>query len=484
MTVQLAEDPLCGVKLGDYVIETPVGMGGMGIVYRAVHPLIGRKVAVKVLRPELARDPEQADRFLKEAQALSAVKHRGVIDIITFGQLPDGRQYMVMEFLEGESLDAVLDREGQLSASRALGLIEEILDALSAAHRAGVVHRDIKPANVFLLTQSNGTRVVKLVDFGLARRATLENLERAGERSSLMAGTPEYFSPEQAHGLAATPRSDLYAVGVLLFELLAGRLPFEEKSVIPLLDAHMKRPPPLLHTLVGGLPDSLEALVSALLAKAPEDRPASADVARTTVQRVMRELRGLETNVGAAPLGRRSSKEHQTKEVADTHPEAPAPATQQLNPWPRRILVGVALGVLVAVPVGFALRPVPAEAPPPEVVVEAPKAPPQVAETTEATEVTEPVDELAPLGTLPTRVVVNRPKPVPKAAPAVCAAEGWKATLTKEVAAGDQLARAQKRLTPEAEAALRAIHVGLRDSSRDCATLARELEQWRQRFTR
>jgi serine/threonine-protein kinase len=305
-----------------------------------------------------------------------------------------------------------------------------------------------------------------------------------------MAGTPEYFSPEQAHGLAATPRSDLYAVGVLLFELLTGRLPFEEKSVIPLLDAHMKRAPPLLHTLVGGLPDSLEALVSALLAKAPEDRPASADVARTTVQRVMRELRGLETNVGVAPPGRRSSKEHKTKEVtkavAAPHPEGRAPATQQLNPWPRRVVLGAVLGVLVAVPVGLALRPEPsAVAPPtPELVEDLPKEPlPQPADPPEVTEVVEPVDDLAPLGALPKRVV-NRQKPAPKLAPPVCSAEGWKATLTREVAAGDQLARAQKRLTPEAETALRAIHVGLRDSSRDCATLARELEQWRQRFTR
>jgi serine/threonine-protein kinase len=481
MTVELGDDPLCGMRLGDYVIESPVGMGGMGIVYRAVHPLIGRRVAVKVLRPELAKDPEQADRFLKEAQALSAVKHRGVIDIITFGKLPDSRQYMVMEFLEGESLDAVLDREGGLSPSRALGLIDEILDALSAAHRAGVVHRDIKPANIFLLTQSNGTRVVKLVDFGLARRTTLENLERAGERTSLMAGTPEYFSPEQAHGLAATPRSDLYAVGVLLFELLSGRLPFQEKEVVELLQAQMNRAPPLLHTVVGGMPDSLETLVSALLAKDPEDRPKSADVARTAVQRVIRELRALETNVGVAP--RRSSKEHDTREVPRKQPEAGHSDTQRTispSPWPRRGAIGLALAALLSIAGWVALRPGPAPVP-------EPPAPPadqlQAAPIRSVEREPEVPDELAPLGSVAVRPAAVRPKP--KAAPpSVCAASSWKDTLRQQVGESQQLARAQKRLTPEAESGLRSIHVALRDSSRDCATLARELEQWRQRFTR
>ena len=472
MSVELADDPLCGMKLGDYVIETPVGMGGMGIVYRAVHPLIGRKVAVKVLRPEYARDPEQAARFLKEAQALSAVKHRGVIDIISFGRLPDERQYMVMEFLEGESLDAVLAREGQLSPSRALGLVDEILDALSAAHRAGVVHRDIKPANVFLLTQSNGTRVVKLVDFGLARQATLENLERAGERSSLMAGTPEYFSPEQAHGLAATPRSDLYAVGVMLFELLSGRLPFEERSVIPLLDAHMNRAPPRLSTLVGGLPDSLEALVSALLAKSPEARPSSADVARTTVQRVLRELRGLETNVGPAPVGREPGPEPSSATTGQVIPV-------EANPWPRRALLALAVSALVAVPLTLALRQDPPP-PPAEPGVVAPAPAPEAVPTGAAIA---PEEDLAPLnGVSPKRLVRPRPR-TPSPPPAVCAGEGWKDTLRQKVGESQQQARAQKRLTPEAEAGLRSIHVALRDSSRDCATLARELEQWRQRFT-
>lgn len=262
-------DPLLGVTLGDYRIEEEVGRGGMGVVYRAVHPLIGRKVAVKVLRPEFADDPEQVSRFLKEAQALSAVKHRGVIDIISFGNLPSGSQYMVMEYLEGEALDALLLRESPLSVTRAMALVEEVLDALSAAHRCGVVHRDIKPANVFMLTQSNGTRVVKLVDFGLARRTAVELMDRKGERSSLMAGTPEYISPEQAMGLAATPRSDLYAVGVMLFEMLSGVLPFADAGVVELLDAHVNRPAPLVSSRVTSIPESVDALVASMPRRAP-----------------------------------------------------------------------------------------------------------------------------------------------------------------------------------------------------------------------
>src|SRR5205823_3450340 len=129
--------------------------------------------------------------------------------------LPDGRQYMVMEFLDGETLEAVMQREGALTPARALAIVEELLDALSAAHKVGVVHRDLKPANVYIALQSNGSRYVKLVDFGLARRASVADLNRGSGKASVMAGTPEYFSPEQARGLAATPRTDLYCLGVM-----------------------------------------------------------------------------------------------------------------------------------------------------------------------------------------------------------------------------------------------------------------------------
>src|SRR6185503_3581446 len=150
----LDPDPLIGQRLGDFVVEQPMAAGGMGVVYRAKHPLIGRLAAIKVLKPEFATDREQTDRFLKEAQALSAIKHRGIVEIIGFGNTPDGRQYMTTEFLDGESLEAVIAREAHMPALRVLGLVDEILHALSAAHKSQVVHRDLKPSNVFLAVQS------------------------------------------------------------------------------------------------------------------------------------------------------------------------------------------------------------------------------------------------------------------------------------------------------------------------------------------
>ncbi|MBS1153122.1 MAG: pkn9, partial [Myxococcaceae bacterium] len=298
-------DPLIGQKVGEFVIEAPIAAGGMGIVYRAVHPLIGRRVAIKVVRPEMMSDAEQADRFLKEAQALSAIKHRGIIEVIGFGNLPDGRQYMVMEFLEGEPLEAVMGREGAMSPARALPLIDEILSGLGAAHKAGVVHRDLKPSNVFLSLATSGERNVKVLDFGLAKHApvALEGMVgEVGAKSSLMAGTPEYIAPEQARGLAATPQTDLYCVGVMLFEMLAGELPFTAPSVMELMKKHVYEAPPRLSSRVNGLPESLDALVAVLLEKDPEKRPASADVARQTVTRILRELREQSTRQAPNPL--------------------------------------------------------------------------------------------------------------------------------------------------------------------------------------
>ncbi len=298
-----SDDNLPGMQLGDYVIEKAVAWGGMGIVYRAVHPLIGRKVAVKVLRPNFASDPEQMSRFLKEAQAISSIKHRGIIDIIGFGKIPmpDGRQYMVMEFLDGESLEAVMQREGAMSPHRALTIIEEVLDALSAAHKVGVVHRDLKPSNVYITLQSNGSRYVKLVDFGLARRASIADLNRHSGKASLMAGTPEYLSPEQAKGMAATPRTDLYCLGVMLFEMITGRLPFIEDSMIELLNAHITKPAPRASTFIGGVPAPIDELIAHLLLKQPEQRPNTADSVRLQVQRMLRQLQEDETRIGAPP---------------------------------------------------------------------------------------------------------------------------------------------------------------------------------------
>ena len=285
-------DMVVGLKLGDYLVEERVAHGGMGIVYRAVQPMIGRRVAVKVLRPEMASNQQQVDRFLAEARAISAIRHRGIVDVISFGSLPDGRQYMIMEFLEGEALDMVIAREAPLNFQVALPIFDEILDALSAAHQAGVVHRDLKPSNVFLAQQTNRSRVVKLVDFGLAKQTPLGDPNaRTGERASLIAGTPEYISPEQIRGEAATPRTDLYGFGVVAFEMLTKRLPFLGQTVVDTLEMHARTEAPHVKVFRGDVPPALDDLVYRLMAKKVADRPSSAEAVRQEIQRIMRELR-------------------------------------------------------------------------------------------------------------------------------------------------------------------------------------------------
>ena len=389
-------DPLLGQRVGDYVIEAPLAIGGMGIVYQAIHPLIGRKVAVKVLRPDLMHDQEQSARFLREAQALSTIKHQGIIDIITFGTLGDGRQFMVTEFLEGEPLDRLLQREGRLGSEQALGFVDDILAALSAAHRMGVVHRDLKPSNVFVSVQSNGERHVKLLDFGLAKQQPVafagQDASLDGARASLMIGTPEYLAPEQACGLQATPQTDLYCLGVMLFEMLAGRLPFLGGTVVELMRQHVMDKPPRLGALVPVSP-RIDGLLETMLQKKPELRPASADATRELVRQAMLDattgprVTAVEWPVVGAP--------------AVTEPESLplAPVVRSRSRWPYAVPVVAAAGVALV----FALGPgsgKPAAAPPapPPVVDLTPPAAP-VAAPPAATPA--PVAEAAPTPAAP-----------------------------------------------------------------------------------
>lgn len=168
--VALAADDLIGKEVGGYIVESPVGEGGMGLVYRARHPILNRHFAIKVLRPEAAADARISENFEREAQTLSSLKHPHIIDIVGFGVLADGRQYMVMEFVKGQTLYQELEQGGQLELHRALKLADQILDGLDAAHSVGVIHRDLKPSNVLIAKVSGGSEVLKLLDFGLAKQ--------------------------------------------------------------------------------------------------------------------------------------------------------------------------------------------------------------------------------------------------------------------------------------------------------------------------
>jgi serine/threonine-protein kinase len=291
-----SSDPLIGLNLGGFVVKKLLASGGMGLVYEALHEQIGRRAAVKVLKPEVAADQEWTRRFLTEAQALASLKNKNLIEVLNFGKTPDGREYLMMEFLEGEALDHYLHRMGALAPAVALGLTDQILNGLSEAHKKGIVHRDLKPANVFLLREHSGELLVKVIDFGLARQEPVRLLDvglalpKAPDGASLRAGTPEYIAPEQAQGRTVDHAADLYSLGIMLFEMLTGQLPFEASSVTELLQKHLSEKPPRISSLVNNLPEGIEELVDGLLEKDPAHRPSSADAVRVQVQRLLKRL--------------------------------------------------------------------------------------------------------------------------------------------------------------------------------------------------
>lgn len=330
MTAHFARpvDPLVGISVGGYCIERLIGEGGMALVYQARHQVIDRRFAVKVLRPEVAADGTLARNFLREAQTLSTLRHPNIVDIVGFGPLPDGRQFMVMEFLEGITLEQEMAK-GRLTLDRALFVADQVLKALEAAHSVEVIHRDLKPANVFLSRGSGGVEVVKLLDFGLSRQqpVSMGGLRLLGtqEACTMVAGTPEYVAPEQALGGAPDKSSDLYTFGVMLFEMVTGRLPFEPgplalDRVGELLQAHTHQKAPSPETLGLTLPHDLSVLLRELLEKKPSARPAAAAVVRVRLAQVR------------TAESRRFIK-------APSRPAAPTAAVPQRRPY--RPLVGL-----------------------------------------------------------------------------------------------------------------------------------------------
>ena len=283
-------DTLIGLRVSGYRIERLLAEGGMGRVYLARHEVIDRRFAIKVLRPEAAGDAVLARNFLAEAQTLSALKHPNIIDIVGFGALPDGRQYMVTEFLQGVTLEEEMAL-GRLSLDRLLHLADQTLTALSAAHSVEVIHRDLKPSNVFIARGSGGVETVKLLDFGLARQqpGTFHALGAAIAKRTVVAGTPEYIAPEQAMGGAPDKASDLYSFGVMLFEMATGRLPFllresETDRAAALLKAHTTQAPPTPEQIGVSVPEGLTVLLEELLSKSPASRPPSAQAVRHRLQ--------------------------------------------------------------------------------------------------------------------------------------------------------------------------------------------------------
>lgn len=265
------EPDLTGTVLGRYRLLRRLGAGGMGSVYLAQHELIDRRVALKVLHAALARRPDARKRFLREARAASKVHHPGVVEIHDVAFAGD-HVFFVMELLAGRDLAARLVASKRLPWPVAFPIVHQVAQALAAAHAAGVVHRDIKPSNCFLVAEPDGSERVKVVDFGIAKLATedgaaTDRLTATGE----VFGTLGYMAPEMAQGAGDDPRSDVYALGVMTFELLTGRLPFEGPA-LAVVSQHLTKPPPSPRTIDASIPPAVERLVLRALAKHPDDR--------------------------------------------------------------------------------------------------------------------------------------------------------------------------------------------------------------------
>ena len=379
---------------GRYDVVEPLGEGGMGTVFRVRHVSLDRAFALKLLRRELARDRELAERFVQEAKATARIRHPAIVSISDFGVLDDGVPWFVMEHLAGKTLGALLREGGPLPVARAVALGKRIADGLVASHEAGVVHRDLKPENVFVLDDDE----VRIVDFGAAKVIGASQLTRPG----IVFGTPYYMAPEQASGLALDGRADVYSLGVLLYELVTGRVPFEADTYMGVLTKHLYESPPRPATPDGASLGPLGGVILRALEKDPKDRHGSMAELRSaldaiaTSERVPIVERALRTE--PLLLGEPTAADRIARAV-DLHERAEASRRRRL--WGGAV-VG-ALGTTGIAVVAIALL-VPTSSPPPPRI----DPPPSIAATASGVVVPAP----------PPPVVTVAPEPAPPASSA------------------------------------------------------------------
>ncbi len=397
---------MIGEMAGSYRIVRPLGEGGMGVVYVAEHPLLGREAVVKLLLPELSRHKESVERFFNEARASTLIEHPGIVSIFDFGYHPSGRAFIVMEKLPGESLAVRLRARGPLPEPEAFAIVRGIAGALAAAHAVGIVHRDLKPENIFLVPDPEvpaGERV-KLLDFGIAKLTVEVSGRSASTRTGAVLGTPSYMSPEQCRGTGDIDhRADLYAVGCILFEMISGRLPFESAGTGEIIGAHQFVPPPPLRSRAPHCSTAAEALVAQLLAKAPADRVQTAQDLLRWISSHSHTTAGGSSHLAAASRGATAPGALTGAGGAPTTLGGAAGAHPTTAPRRRGWLVGATAAAVVAA--GVAVAGI-------------------VSMQTQGRDANAPLDEVAAAapgtaGTAPTRQEETPPSPSGSAGPAV-----------------------------------------------------------------
>jgi serine/threonine-protein kinase len=334
-----------GFTVGEYRVDKVLGRGGMGTVYAGTQPVIERRVAIKVLNAQFSADAALVKRFVDEARAVNRIRHANIIDIFSFGQIapPDGRQYFVMEYLEGTTLAERMEK-GDLSGDDMPTFLTQICDALDAAHGENIVHRDLKPENVWVVTPKRGKPYVKLLDFGIAK--LLSTGERSTTQTGMVMGTPHYMSPEQCHGKAVDHRTDIYAMGVMLYQLYSGRLPFQGETFAEILAKQIvdtPEPP----SKFAQMPAELDKLIMRCLAKDPAGRPQTAKELGQSLSSIFAGA--------AARLARATGLATSATTLSSSAIEMRDKLTEVSRPKGKRnTLIGVAVGGLAVVGVAIA----------------------------------------------------------------------------------------------------------------------------------
>ena len=276
---------------GNFKLDKVLGRGAMGTIYKATQLSLGKAVVIKLLHKHLAESVSQTKRFEQEALAASIVSHPNVIQIIDFGHADDGSLYIAMEYVPGVDLAELLFNNFPLDPRRVIKIVEQVCYALDEAHACGVLHRDLKPENIMVSDRRNMSDFVKVLDFGIAKlQDEVGGIDAYKTAAGVVCGTPEYMSPEQARGEELDGRTDLYALGVLLFQLVTYKLPFDGETALAIVSKQLSDPPPRPTDLVSDVPEGLSALILGLLAKDRRRRPQSAMDVAAELKRIDREI--------------------------------------------------------------------------------------------------------------------------------------------------------------------------------------------------